>query len=235
MALNANSFNGLNKLFKLKLNSCYLSKSTNSDRISFDRLTNLQILSITSLHFPIELKHLEKLKLLKLKKMINVDFLVNVSENINILELSYLDINMENADEFFSRLILPNLFHLSISYNVNRLPYLKEDWFSGMKSIKEFRFYNNDLESLDFCGFNCFEQLEKLDIAYNEIKMLKEGVFSKLKRLKWLNLSDNPILKMDSNAFKGLLNLEYLSLNEINNLNKDFFNGLTNLKELCLG
>lgn len=53
-----------------------------------------------------------------------------------------------------------------------------------------------------------------------------------------MNLSDNPILELGSNAFLGLENLETLFLKRIgkfDKIEKDAFNGLTNLKRLNLG
>lgn len=235
MALNENSLIGLQRLMKLRLNNCYLS----GDRISFDNLSNLQILKIEELRFPVELKCLENLKVLILdnieEPLVN---LISLSESLNTLVLSSREINFDNANEFFSRLILPNLFHLNLTYT--DLRYLKENWFAGMKPLKELVINDNDLDSLDFCQFECFSQLEKLDLYCNRIVKLKGDFFSNLKRLKCLNLSNNPISDLGSNVFQALSNLEFLKLNEINDrktfnrIEKDAFCGLINLKELYL-
>ena len=232
MLLNANSFNGLDKLIKLELIHCYTSEKS----LCFDSLSNLQILRIEMLFFPIDLKSLENLKVLMIKGIYKLEYISNVSESITYLQLNSLDSNYNNPEVFFSRVFLPNLIYLKMSCGL--LPYIKEQWFRGMKLLKELILNGNCLESLDFCRFNCLSHLEKLDLSDSQIEKLDEGFFMKLKKLKSLNLSNNPILKLGSNKFLGLKNLETLFLDKINwefiRIEKDAFNGLTNLKKLSL-
>lgn len=238
MILVQTSFNGLHNLINLSINACRLSSDK---RVCFDDLANLRILVIEKLLFPVELSCLVNLKYLSINEMKNIDYLINISENINILELSYLDISINRADEFFARFLLPNLVHLNIKSN--QLPYLKEEWFSAMKGIKELKVDKNHLESLDFCQFACLNQLEKLDLSFNRIDELKESDFANLKRLKYLYLNYNHISDLKSNVFQDLTHLEYLSLNYLNygkknensiRIVKNTLNGLTSLKELCI-
>ena len=234
MRLNANSFYGLNKLLKLELIECFTSEK----RLCFDSLNSLQFLRIVDIYFSIELKSLENLNVLIIEGMEIIDYIINVSESITYLQISSLNIDVNKADEFFSRVFLPNLYHLTIKQAV--LTSLKEEWFIGKRFLRELIFNYCSIECLDFCRFDCLAHLEKLDLSLNFIKKLDEGVFSKLKRLKWLNLSNNPLLEFGLNKFLGLENLETLVLNKINErkkfnrLEKDAFNGLTNLKRLNL-
>ena len=235
MMLNSNSFNGLDKLIKLELINCF---SFEDNKISFDSLKSLQILRIKDLYFPIELKSLENLNVLIIESMEKLEYIINVSESITYLDLNTLYIENNNPDKVFSRLFLPNLIYLRVNYN--EFESLKVHWFRGMKYLQELILFSNCLENLNFCRFNKLTHLEKLDISMNQIEKLDEGVFSKLKRLKWLDLSKNPILELGSNKFVGLKNLETLFLNDINDkkkfnrIDKDAFNGLTNLKNLSL-
>ena len=234
MKLNSNSFNRLDKLIKLELVECY----TSEERFSFDSLISLQFLRIVDLYFPIELKSLENLKVLMIDGMDKLEYIINVSESITHLQLNSLDIYMSKADEFFSRVFLPNLIYINMNYN--ELSKLKKQWLTRILFLKELILQQNELENVDFCRFDCFLHLEKLDLSSNSIEKLDESAFSKLKRLKWLNLNTNPLLELGSNKFLGLKNLEYLFLNRINEreeisrIEKETFNGLTNLKKLCL-
>ena len=240
MTFREESFEGLNSLIKLELIEC----STLVDKLYFDSLTNLQFLSIQDLRFTVDLKPLENLKVLVINGMDDFcsnsleHYLVNLSESITNIQLSSLNMDMSKADLLFSRLNLPNLSYLRI--HNNQLSCIKEQWFKPNVLLKELILYVNNLEKLDFCRFDRFSHLEKLDISGNLIEKLDEAAFSKLKRLKWLDLGYNPILDLGSNKFLGLKNLETLILEKINELGefnrieKDAFNGLTNLKKLSL-
>ena len=235
MSLNDDSFIGLEKLISLQLIQCF----STGDKLCFNSLNSLQILRIEELYFPIELKSLENLEVLIIDGMEKLEDIINVSESITYLHLSSFDIDTSRAEEFFSRVYLPNLVNFYMNYN--GLTYLKEHWFQGSDVLlKELILQANYLKNLDFCQFDCLAQLEKLDLNDNRIEKLEENTFSKLKRLKWLNLSNNPFLELGSNKFLGLKNLEYLFLNrisertELSRIEKDAFNGLTNLKKLYL-
>ena len=242
MRLTENSFNGLSNLIKLEIIECYTSEKI----ICFDSLNNLKFLRIKYLSFDIELKPLENLKVLIIEIMDDLDNIINHSENITYLQLYSLNVYVSTADEFFSRLCVPNLIYLNMSYTVltdHPLLYLKEQWVNRIQFLKELILHENQLENVDFCRFDCLVYLEKLDLSLNFIKKLDEGAFSKLKRLKWLNLNSNQILELGSNKFLGLRNLEYLFLSGVmnermkfdgNRIEKDAFNGLTNLKKLSL-
>ena len=234
MAISSDSFYGLQKLIRLSLNDCRCSSE-----INFDSLVNLKILTLKELDFPVELKCLGNLTFVEIIDPNDPNDLVNFSESINILELYNFDEN--DLDEFLARINLPNLYRIKFGSIYTLCEFvLKEKWFDGIKSVKELAITCTDLSSLDFCYFGCFAQLEKLDVFDNQINSLNQGVFSQLKRLKSLNLSKNHIPHLQSNVFQDLSNLEYLFLKKINGfqksvrIEKDAFNGLTNLKELDL-
>ena len=234
MAISSESFYGLQKLIRLSLNRCRCSSVLN-----FVSLANLQILTLKKLYFPVELKGLENLKLVEIIDPNDPNDLVNFSESINMLDLYNFDEN--DLDEFLARINLPNLncIKLGCDYTHDSI-ILKEKWFDRMKFIKELFLRDVELSSLDFCYFGCFAQLEKLDVSQNQIDVLIQDVFSQLKLLKSLNLSKNRISNLGPNIFQDLSNLEYLFLKSINGyrnpvrIDKDAFNGLTNLKELDL-
>ena len=235
MLLNPNSFNGLYNLLRLEIISC----SSSEDRLCLDSLINLQFFRIFGLDFPVEFKCLENLKTLIIEGIHILENIINVSESVtNLKLLASYEIDIDKADEFFSRVFLPNLYHLTIKQAV--LTSLKEQWFIGKKFLRELIFNYCSIESLDFCRFDCLAHLEKLDLLWNKIEKVDENVFSKLKRLRYLNLSNNPILELESNTFLGLENLETLVLDKINerkkfnSIKKDAFNRLANLKRLSL-
>lgn len=182
MNLSRNSLNGLNMLKKLIIYGHPFP--SNDDTISFNSLNGLEMLKLVDFSSPVELKCLENLKYLKIDYLTKFENLKNVSESLNVLKLGHIDDTINNAVEFFSRIYLPNLYHLTI--DEAKLTGLKEEWFNGIPFLKELQLRYNEFKSLDFCRFECFAKLDKLNLTGNEIKKLEEGVFSKLKFLKFL-------------------------------------------------
>ncbi|KAM8853187.1 immunoglobulin superfamily member 10 [Synchiropus picturatus] len=77
-------------------------------------------------------------------------------------------------------------------------------------------------------------QVEKLNLGYNSITLLREGDLSGLKRLEQLLLHSNTIHKVEDRAFEDLKSLQVLKLsyNKIKEVNKDTFKGLESLLRL---
>ncbi|KAM9801659.1 immunoglobulin superfamily member 10 [Neosynchiropus ocellatus] len=76
--------------------------------------------------------------------------------------------------------------------------------------------------------------VEKVNLGYNSITLLREGDLSGLKRLDQLLLHSNTIHKVEDGAFEDLKSLQVLkmSYNKIKELNKDTFKGLESLLRL---
>lgn len=285
--INSSSFNGLDKLIQLSVKN--LLSEQLEPKINVDDLKSLKILTISNLYYPIDLKCLKNLAHLSIYCLKDISLVKNLPNSIDILEIKHstIDENVKKADRFFKD--LPNL-NLSKLILENDLRFIKTEWLTGIRSIRELILGKNLLVNLDFLKCDCFASLEKLDISSNKIKILKKGVFSKLNKLqclklnnnklecldslqydclvqveeleiknnnikilkegmfskltnlKKLNLDNNLISVFESNVFQGLSKLEFLSLNSLNGINrvynerfrleKDYFNGLTNLRNL---
>lgn len=107
-------------------------------------------------------------------------YLIRVCKNVSIIEIGSTGISIDYADKYFSRLFLPNLYRLKLydtEFNV-----LKEEWFAGMKSLKELILTCNLVENLDdLCRFDLMKKLGKLDLSINCIKKVNKGVFYECK------------------------------------------------------
>ena len=222
MAINRDSFVGLDHLIKLKLIKCKMDKL---DSKTLRPLKSLQILKLSEAEYPIYLSNLPSLKMLSL-------------ENVNMCdEKGAIPFQLAMESLFFKRINLPNLTQLSLKSN--DLTYLSEEWFSRFKSLKELSLASNSIEYLGFTNFKCFEKLEALDLSYNSITKLEYKSFLNLKNLKALNLSNNPIKYYDVRPFQSLDSLEALFLENVNvggigGITGILFAGLTNLKQLSL-
>lgn len=242
--LHPNSFVGLRKLIKLELIDCYGSNESDK-RINFAPLCNLQILKIKNPSFPAELNCLESLQLLLLDDIEKPEYLLSLSESITILELTSIRTsNIKASDEFFSRLILPNLVNLNINY-IN-MSNSKKEWFKGInKYLNEFVLKCCDLKSLDFLRFECFSFLEKLDISCDNFIDDRNGnkgnfriekeVFSGLKNLKELRINSRNLESIDPDAFSHTLKLSRLEINSDEfKFEEDKFAKLNHLKKIIV-
>jgi Leucine-rich repeat (LRR) protein len=80
------------------------------------------------------------------------------------------------------------------------------------------------------------KNLEVLNLEYNEITTIDDGLFDTLINLKCLNLSSNELTIIKSNWFKCLENLKELDLhsNKIQSIDDDAFDKLIKLETLDL-
>jgi Leucine-rich repeat (LRR) protein len=98
------------------------------------------------------------------------------------------------------------------------------------------KFYMKKIINIENLAFFDLNSIEKLDLSYNDIEIIKANTFKGLIKLKHLNLSFNKINKIDKSAFKELICLEKfdLSFNNLKFIPKNSFSSLVNLKELNL-
>jgi len=77
-------------------------------------------------------------------------------------------------------------------------------------------------------------QLEKLDLANQNISSIEPDTFSDFHNLKELHLNNNLLSHLHSDVFKPLNNLEtlYLNHNELTEIDPYMFKGLKNLKHI---
>lgn len=243
---------GLNKLIKLSLTNCKLENVIiSNDSIDstnlLSSLTNLEILEIKWLNFPINLENLNNLKVLKIILDIgsDLDLLQNLGSKFYGLSISKESFKLsdeESANIFFKRHNFSNVTHLRLKLGV-----FNPEWL---------RSFNNNLKrlSLSGCGLKekldflqsegFFPQLEYMDLSYNSISIIKKGVFSQLKNLKYLDISNNRIKfcidhvdQLKKDIFYGLSNLTTLdmSLNIIESIDPEMFANTPMLANLKLG
>ncbi|XP_013386791.1 G-protein coupled receptor GRL101-like [Lingula anatina] len=112
----------------------------------------------------------------------------------------------------------------------------------GLSSIPK---YSPDIRGLAFARnnlslsnetFNGHFLLVRLNISFNNLKMIPPGAFSHLNNVIDLDLSYNQITDFVANCFTGLVNLKNLILkgNPLQHIEPGSFEGLSNLKVLNL-
>ena len=80
---------------------------------------------------------------------------------------------------------------------------------------------------------NVSQNVESLDISYNQIKFLSNRTFFGLQDLKELNVASNKLVYIESNAFEGLANLKKLDLSQNRELSNIDSNAFFGLDQLC--
>lgn len=82
-----------------------------------------------------------------------------------------------------------------------------------------------------------FVDLQRLHLAFSQIREIENGTFSNLRDLRQLNLANNHIEKINARTFDGLEKLEVLHLtgNQYCKIDENAFTNLKSLKELHMG
>ncbi len=108
--------------------------------------------------------------------------------------------------------------------------------FSGLSRLTFLDLHYNQISVLSEGVFSGLNQLTSLDLSGNRISVLSEGVFSGLNQLTSLDLSGNRISVLSEGVFSGLSQLTnlYLSYNQISVLSEGIFSGLSQLTTLNL-
>lgn len=241
MIIQLNAFNGLKKLIKLSLENCHLDGNTllsNDSKKLFSSLTNLQILEVSNLKFPINVESLENLKILIFNSVEDFDLLENLGNRFIGLSLSllvfytsnYRRIVSKNMDSFLKRHNFENVAHLRLSqFDKDFNP----RWLKSFANLKRL--------SLSACALNetnlnflrseiSLSKIEYLNLRDNSISAIKNGTFSKLKKLKYLDISCNKISFQTDSYFDKTCFRYILPTSS----NKNVFSGLGVLKTLDL-
>ncbi|XP_011660979.2 insulin-like growth factor-binding protein complex acid labile subunit [Strongylocentrotus purpuratus] len=129
---------------------------------------------------------------------------------------------------------LPSLTKLNVSANL--IQTLSPQSFDGMRSIKSIFLSNNIISDLNsHKRLWTHGTLDILDISYNSIKFISEGIFHGLSNLKELNLSFNQVHHFSVTAFEDLQNVQRLYLSNQKNIYlKDTFQQLHTVLLLCI-
>ena len=251
-SVNHETFIGLNKLISLKLNRCDVFGCHDFD-ILFN-LSNLEILEINKLYFPVNLDGLENLAVLSLSDIKDFDYIKHLSDNLRGLKLRFSGVE-SNTMEFFKRYSFPNLTHLLLLDGFN------PDWLNSLSNLVKLRIRIRRNFKINLKGdFSKLKNLRYLDISRNRFYFepnaflgldsletiiikrsllnhkkvtLKKGVFNGLSSLKTLDLTSNNIKFIDPEVFIHTPMLNHLKIGGINcKLNENTFSHLKNLKTI---
>lgn len=224
LKLSENTFENLLCLERL---SIVLSDFSNITNEAFQRLYNLEYLSIyePENNSHITLSGMPRLKLLHLDSVASFQIDFSTNPSLVFLSFSYCtnpsDIfHLKHSNLRFLRLGNCKFLH----FDANLLPE-----FTNLKNLTIER---SEIRSITFSEH--FSSLHTLVLKSSEIKRFDSSI-SLLKGLKSLDLSRNDLLESTPNMFMGLDNLEYLNLFACPGLREiplDMFNGLYNLLQL---
>ena len=211
-SIDLKEFNGLEKLIKLDLRNCNISKSNDNsidlrklimiklvecnlnalDSTFLSVLPNLQIIEIIGINFEINFDELKSIKIVILKGVKDFHYLINVGKNLSGLRISCaFPINeRQQIDEFFKR----HQFHKITDLWLNiRIEYFNPDWIHSIGCLRKLSLTGCYLrDDLDFLRWKNLSKLEYLRLRNCSISLIKKRtVFSKLNRLKYLDLDFN--------------------------------------------
>ncbi|XP_023236565.1 relaxin receptor 1-like [Centruroides sculpturatus] len=123
---------------------------------------------------------------------------------------------------------------LVISFN--KIQYLDNGSFIGLRNLRELDLRNCELKSLNSETFKPLKMLESLLLDGNQLEEFEQGIFKYLSKLKLLSLRRNRIKYIKEEIFYGLHSLKALSLswNELSQLDEDSFGNISSLINLDL-
>ena len=129
---------------------------------------------------------------------------------------------------------LTNLRHLNL--NDNELTSFPEGVFDNLSSLTTLELSYNGIEQLPDGIFDGLTALQHLQLRSNRLEEMPEDFFDNLSSLTWLGLSYNGIEHLPDGIFDGLAALQYLSLahNDIDELPDDIFDSVSDLRRLYL-
>uniref|UniRef100_A0A2S2QU68 Leucine-rich repeats and immunoglobulin-like domains protein 1 n=1 Tax=Sipha flava TaxID=143950 RepID=A0A2S2QU68_9HEMI len=236
-SLSENCFDTLTNLIDLKMSHNRLS---NLPIGLFKKLTNLELLDLSKNNLTVIegllFKGLVSLKTLILRQN-NIEDLLDGSfyglTKLQSLHLEYNSISKISKGWLYG---LNSLEHLNISYN--RIDQIKGGWES-CENLDELDLSYNNLQLIEKNDLEHLRKLQKLHLNNNRLSFIEEGSFNNTPLLQILQMDDNSLAWLIEDArepFNGLKNLKLLSLmnNKISFIKKEAFLGLDNLKELNL-
>ncbi len=243
--LSDDAFSGLNQL---KILDLCLNAGITLHNAMFRKLSQLNELYLCGLFLESisdgMFSGLSQLQTLSLE-----DNLLNTSAMVNVLSqlpasLTGLYIYFNPIDHLpknFSKLLPSSLQSLSIGgYPDLYVPkILTREFMQNFLPQQLLNLYviDSNVINIEAGCFLDFTALTSLDLRYNRLHALNNGVFDGLYQLKTLNLGLNPLLyTLGDHVFSGLSQLDYLDLdgNSLSILSDHLFNGLSQLKYLDL-
>lgn len=214
---------------------------------AFFQLNNLIELDLSYNHlnyFPsAALQPLSKLKRIQLsgnpiKQMKENDFSSSLFNHLTHLEVS--NAQLESIEDLKT---LKKLELLDLSSN--NLNQLAEDLFCPLTNLKKLNLANNQLTNFKSLGLSavyhvtghlCLQELQYLDLSFNQITYLTETGLASLKNLRELNLKNNQITDINEISLSTLNHLQSIDLsnNQISSIPSQLFRSSGELKSLHL-
>lgn len=146
-----------------------------------------------------------------------------------------IDCNGRGIRELMLNITFPSQVN-TVIFNNNNLRGIKSGTFFGGDQLNELDISFNELDYLDVAPFENLTSLRVLDLSHNSIAFLHDDLFKGLTNLEKLYLGNNRISIFDSTTFESCKNLKILSLenNPILTLDEDAFVYLPALREIGL-
>ena len=226
------AFSGLSNLKSLKINSHNSEWSSilmDMDKDVFADLNNLIDLDLTSnsiWSLPLQtfcsMPRLKSLNMSRNHLLDITDLGLGLHTNNEADQIEACTTNLEELDlskNFISSLRQGDLHQIGASLKNlhlgnNRLTYLSDDAFAGMKNLQVLNMADNQLAALPPTVFNLSGELQELHLQNNSLTLVTPELFDGLNNLVLLNLSHNAISShlLTSDTFGGLTNLRILDL-----------------------
>lgn len=122
---------------------------------------------------------------------------------------------------------LPRLEKLNLAFDE-----LNRDMFRGLTCLKLLNLSFNKLKCLPDGVFADLVNLEELVLMYDEITQVSEATFAGLVQLKTLYLSNNPFKRIDPSTFVNMMNLQDVYLDYKNLTNFDALEELFKARQI---
>ncbi|XP_041033087.1 relaxin receptor 1 [Carcharodon carcharias] len=121
-----------------------------------------------------------------------------------------LELNCEHAGLHSVPLVSSNV--LTLRLQINKLRKLYADGFSIYQDLQELNLNYNEITTVSERAFKGLHNLIKLYLSNNHITFLPSGVFEDLQQVQWLILENNRIQKISPKTFLGLKSVILLVL-----------------------
>ncbi|KAL3860789.1 hypothetical protein ACJMK2_010856 [Sinanodonta woodiana] len=134
----------------------------------------------------------------------------------------------------FSTVSLPQLSEFS--FTMGLLERIEDDSFQSLFNLKKLYLNKNQISVISNDAFRGLVKLEELDLSRNKLQYISTTIFSPLPNLQNLNLSENQINDLPVGVFHVQRNLNTLRLsgNMLGQIQTLAFRGILSLRELHL-
>lgn len=191
--------------------------------------TNPRIVNVLTSEF---VNHFENLRDFQLMNMSLRQIQPNAFE---ICNLSSLNANSNRELTNLPPHVFRNCRNLvSLSLGTCGFREIHLNYFTGLENLEELVLWENFLERIDTNILMHLSKLRSLHLARNFLRTLDANFFIYNPFLWYLNFDVNRNIQIHPQAFRGLSNLNFLSIENCNltQINPEIFNGLTSLGSL---